>query len=263
MDNRQKRLTEALQGNDQGEAAERVKEYLDDLQNIPLVIAITGESVSGKSTFVNALRGIDNKDEEAAPTGVVETTMEPTEYSLPKNCHIKLWDLPGVGTTKFTAEEFEKFDFFIIISSERFKDNDAKLAQEINKMGKKFYFVRSKIDNSIRDQKRSQRDFTEEKTLQRIRNDCTKELQKLGMSPKVFLISSFKLHLYEFNDLWETLEKELPALQRDALLRALPNVSLRVVKQKIEANKVVCFGICFGISFGICCSCPHSLHCGF
>ncbi|CAL9683564.1 unnamed protein product [Knipowitschia caucasica] len=249
MENRQEDIAEALQGIDQGVAAEKVKKYLNDLEKAPLVIAITGESGSGKSTFVNALRELDDSDEDAASTDVVETTMEPIKYSLPKNSNIKLWDLPGVGTTKFTANEylmkmeFERFDFFIIISSDRFRENDAKLAQEIQKMGKKFYFVRSKMDNSIQNDKRKYKKITEDEynaklkmqTLQRIRDNCTKELGKLGIqSPKVFLISSVALQDYDFHDFWKTLEKELPAFQRDVLLLALPNINLEVVNQKIE-----------------------------
>uniref|UniRef100_A0AAV2IWJ1 IRG-type G domain-containing protein n=1 Tax=Knipowitschia caucasica TaxID=637954 RepID=A0AAV2IWJ1_KNICA len=241
MENRQEDIAEALQGIDQGVAAEKVKKYLNDLEKAPLVIAITGESGSGKSTFVNALRELDDSDEDAASTDVVETTMEPIKYSLPKNSNIKLWDLPGVGTTKFTANEylmkmeFERFDFFIIISSDRFRENDAKLAQEIQKMGKKFYFVRSKMDNSIQNDKRKYKKITEDEynaklkmqTLQRIRDNCTKELGKLGIqSPKVFLISSVALQDYDFHDFWKTLEKELPAFQRDVLLLALPNINL-------------------------------------
>lgn len=97
----------------------------------------------------------------------------------PNDPNIKIWDLPGVGTTTFTADKylehvgFEKFDFFIIVSSDRFRENDAKLAQEIQKMKKKFYFVRSKIDHNIKDEKRSQREFDEENTLKRIRDNCT------------------------------------------------------------------------------------------
>ena len=134
-------IKKALDNNDPGLAASIAKKYLEDINSIPLNIAVTGESGSGKSTFVNAFRGIDNTDETAAPTGVVETTMEPESYPHPRYPNVILWDLPGVGTTRFPADQylkyvgFEKFDFFIIISADRFRENDAKLAQEIKKMG--------------------------------------------------------------------------------------------------------------------------------
>uniref|UniRef100_A0A8C6WES7 IRG-type G domain-containing protein n=1 Tax=Neogobius melanostomus TaxID=47308 RepID=A0A8C6WES7_9GOBI len=254
----------AIDNGDLSTAAEKTQEYLNKLNNVPVNIAITGEGGSGKSTLVNALRGIKNGTEGAAPTDVVETTTEPKEYKHPQNDNIRIWDLPGIGTTTFTAEkyikmmEFEKYDFFIIVSSDRFRENDAKLAKEIQTMNKKFYFVRSKIDNNIRDAKDDHPNVNEDKVLESIKNNCTEgnmftlnlahilfklilltdfyaELQKLGCeSPKVFLVSGKKLHLYKSEDLWKTLEADLPKLQRDALLLALPNISLDVIQQKKE-----------------------------
>lgn len=168
----------ALEKNDIPSAVSAITKYLEDINNQPLNIAVTGESGSGKSTFVNVFRGIDNRDKEAAPTDVVETTRKPEPYPHPRHPNVILWDLPGIGTTRFPAHEylnyveFKKYDFFIILSADRFRENDAKLAQEIRKMGKKFYFVRSKIDQDIYAAKRSQREYDEEKTLQKIREDC-------------------------------------------------------------------------------------------
>uniref|UniRef100_A0A8C6UKC2 IRG-type G domain-containing protein n=1 Tax=Neogobius melanostomus TaxID=47308 RepID=A0A8C6UKC2_9GOBI len=217
-------IKSALQNSNLPLAAVNAKKYLDESNNVPVAIAITGESGTGKSTLVNALRGIRNKTDGAARTGAVETTIEPTEYIHPQYPNIKIWDLPGIGTPNFKADEylkhveFEKFDFFIIVSEKRFKENDAKLAKEIHKMKKKFYFVRSQIDNSINSEKEGDPNFHEDNLLNLIRNNCIDELQKLGIeSPKVFLVSGLRLHLYEFKDLWETLKEDLTELQRDAL----------------------------------------------
>ncbi|KAJ3583499.1 hypothetical protein NHX12_017173, partial [Muraenolepis orangiensis] len=104
--------------------------------------------------------------------------MKPEPYPHPQYPNVTLWDLPGIGTPNFTAHqylkqvEFEKFDFFIIISAGRFRENDAKLAQEIKKMGKSFYFVRAKIDNDLHAAEQSQREYNQENTLQKIREDC-------------------------------------------------------------------------------------------
>ncbi len=61
--------------------------------------------------------------------------------------------------------------FFIIIASDRFRECHTQLAKEIIRMGKKFYFVRSKIDSSIDAEKRKKR-FDQNRTLYIIREDC-------------------------------------------------------------------------------------------
>ncbi|XP_063353846.2 interferon-inducible GTPase 5-like [Pelmatolapia mariae] len=234
-------VKEDLENNDTAAAAAKIQEYLDKQNNVPLNIAITGESGAGKSTFINAFRGLSNDDEGAAPTGVTETTVVVKEYSHPNYPNVTLWDLPGVGTPNFPSDTylklvgFEKFDFFIIISDTRFRENDIKLAKEIQRMKKKFYFVRSKIDNDINAEKRK-RDFNPEMALVKMREDCIGGLQGQSIeSPQVFLVSSFELHLYDFSLLHQTLERELPAHKRDALLFAMPNINLEIINKKKEA----------------------------
>lgn len=136
-------------------ATEKAKETFDQLMNVSLNIAVTGKTGSGKSSFINALRGLNDEDDGAAPTGVTETTMKLTMYEHPTVPNVKIWDLPGIGSPNFKASKYLKdvkfhtYDFFIILSSERFMENDVMLAKEIKKQKKNFYFVRSKIDNDI------------------------------------------------------------------------------------------------------------------
>ncbi|XP_037550639.1 interferon-inducible GTPase 5-like [Nematolebias whitei] len=235
-------LIKSLMQTDPAAAAACIKEYLEKKNNTPLNIAITGESGAGKSTFINYFREMTNNDEGAAPTGCTETTFESSPYPHPKYPNVVLWDLPGIGTTTFPADEylkkmgFEKFDFFIIISDTRFRENDVKLAKAIQKMEKKFYFVRSKIDSDLQNEKRGKNNFNEEETLKKIREYCIQGLQKEGFeSPQVFLISNFDLHLYDFPLLHETLDRELPEHKRRALLMAMPNINLEVINKKKES----------------------------
>ncbi|XP_029973304.1 interferon-inducible GTPase 5-like [Salarias fasciatus] len=223
------------------EGVAKINEYLEKQKNTPLNIAITGESGSGKSTFINAFRDVNDSDEDAAPTGVVETTTEVKAYPHPNLPNVTLWDLPGVGTPNFPADEylekvgFERFDFFIIISAARFKENDVKLALEIKRMGKKFYFLRSKVDFDLANERRKKK-FDRQKTLKAIKENCIKVLRDQGIEdPQVFLVSSVKLHLFDFLLLQQTLERELPAHKRNAFVSALPNISEEIIKKKKDA----------------------------
>ncbi len=222
-------------------ATAKAKETFDQLMNVSLNIAVTGKTGSGKSSFINAIRGLNDEDDGAAPTGVTETTMELTMYEHPSVPNVKIWDLPGIGSPNFKASKYLKdvkfhtYDFFIILNSERFTENDIMLAKEIKKQKKNFYFVRSKIDNDISAEQRK-KGFDEQNVLNKIRKDCQKNLKELG-DPKVFLISSIELEKYDFEKFQNTLEEELPVHKRSALLQAWPVCSAESLEKKIRMFK--------------------------
>ncbi|XP_050988457.1 immunity-related GTPase family, e4 isoform X1 [Labeo rohita] len=223
---------------DPNAAAAKAKEQLDSLNSVTLNIAVTGETGAGKSAFINAFRGLDDDDDNSAPTGITETTTEATMYTHPTKPNVRLWDLPGIGTPNFKANKFlkqvkfETYDLFLIISSERFKENDVFLAKEIQKEQKKFYFVRTKIDNDIRSVAKT-KNFDEHQVLCTIRENCHRNLKELG-DPKVFLISSYDLGKYDFKDLVDTLESELSENKRFALIQSVPVCSLAMLEKKKE-----------------------------
>uniref|UniRef100_A0A8C9PFI7 IRG-type G domain-containing protein n=1 Tax=Spermophilus dauricus TaxID=99837 RepID=A0A8C9PFI7_SPEDA len=209
-----------------------INDALKNIQNAPLNIAVTGESGAGKSTFIHALRGVGHEEKDAAATGVVETTMKKISYQHPKLPNVIIWDLPGIGTTNFQPQKYLKkmmfgeYDFFIIISSTRFKENDAHLAKAIAKMNKQFYFVRTKIDS--------------DGLLQKIRDDCLKHLKDNNINgAQVFLVSSIHVSDYDFPNLETTLLKELPAHKRYIFMQCLPSVTEAAIDPmlKLEALK--------------------------
>ncbi|XP_029770160.1 interferon-inducible GTPase 5-like [Terrapene carolina triunguis] len=198
-------------------------------------IAVVGESGSGKSSFVNAFLGLADDDIGAAEVGMVETTAWSTLYSHPEYPNVFLWDLPGIGRPNFQSIEHKMtdtylsgYDFFLIVTATRFKDIHANLARKIQENAKKFYFVRSKVDQDLGAEKRKI-NYSEARTLQQIREDCQAHLQRAGVNdPQVFLLSSWESDKHDFPLLKETLDKEL----RHVMLQNLLDTSCRTLQEK-------------------------------
>ncbi|XP_015271844.1 PREDICTED: uncharacterized protein LOC107114766 [Gekko japonicus] len=223
------------------EVTAEIRRELDALENVRLNIAITGAAGTGKSSFVNALRGMTDYEEGAARPGVMQTTMDAHGYPHPLFPNVTLWDLPGIGTPEFTPENylekvnFSQYDFFILVSSERFTVNDAMLAGEIQKRERKFYYVRSKMDASMASEAMNP-DFDMDKTIENIRDYCCKNLIKAGeTSPRVFLISRRDLNMYDFPLLQEVLENDLDDLKKHAFVASLPVFSRKILTKKKAA----------------------------
>ncbi|XP_051878087.1 interferon-inducible GTPase 5-like [Pristis pectinata] len=221
-----------------------IEKKVTDLNNTELNIAVTGEAGAGKSAFINAMRGLRSTDPGAAEVGTTETTMEPSGYPHPNLPNVCYWDLPGIGTTRFpagkylTKMKFKKYDFFIIISAFRFRESDAKLAKEIKRLGKDFYFVRSKVDLDLYSTRKEYKVINEEEELEKIRSDCIRKLREAGFpDPTVFLISNFEQDQYDFNELNKGLEGDLKNVKKRIFVLALPNLSVEIVQKKNEILK--------------------------
>ena len=84
------------------------KAKLERWKDVEINISVTGISGVGKSSFINAIRGLKDDDEGAAKTGVIETTRAAAVYSHPTNEKIKFWDLPGIGMYQFSSNSSQK-----------------------------------------------------------------------------------------------------------------------------------------------------------
>ncbi|WAR29656.1 TGTP2-like protein [Mya arenaria] len=157
----------------------------DKWESIPVRIAVTGNSGVGKSSFINAFLGLKPNAPGAAAVGITETTMQVKAYPHPMNENFVLYDLPGVGTQLFPREsylekvDFQKYDFFVILSATRFTENDAWLGHKVKLLQKKFFFVRTKIDSDMENEKEDfGEDFNRERSLSKIRADAQDNLRK-------------------------------------------------------------------------------------
>ena len=82
-----------------------------------------------------------------------------------------------MGTPNFPVDTYcdqvpiDKYHAFLIFTDTRFRENDLKLAEKISSIDKKFFFIRTKIDENVRAEKRSKPpgSFNEEAMLKEIR----------------------------------------------------------------------------------------------
>ncbi|XP_028404172.1 T-cell-specific guanine nucleotide triphosphate-binding protein 1-like [Dendronephthya gigantea] len=216
---------------------------LEDWKDVVINIAITGNSGAGKSSFINAIRGLGNDDEGAAETGPTETTTDPTKYPHPTNSKIKFWDLPGVGTPNYPAETYcekvglKNYDTFLILAATRFTENDLKLARIVQTIKKSFFFVRTKIDIDVWNESKK-RSFNEKALLKKIKENCVKNLKEFESKEEdVFLISNDEADKWDFARLTQAILDVLPMRQRESLTLAINLLTTRskgILKRKVE-----------------------------
>jgi len=133
-------------------ARERVQ-YQDGLFHF----AVAGVSGSGKSSLINAFRGLHNKDAGAARTGIVETTSTIDRYPDPNPRNPFVWyDIPGAGTLQqsdwlyFNSQGLFVFDCIIVLFDARFTTTDIAILTNCRRFQIPTYIVRSKADAHIR-----------------------------------------------------------------------------------------------------------------
>ncbi|KAF8836166.1 hypothetical protein BDN67DRAFT_984122 [Paxillus ammoniavirescens] len=111
------------------EAAKRRVQYMEGLFHF----AVAGVAGGGKSSLINAFRGLRNRDTTlgAAPTGVTETTLAISRLPDPNKENPFVWyDIPGAGTMKikdwqyFNEQGLYVFDCIIVVFDSRFTMTD-------------------------------------------------------------------------------------------------------------------------------------------
>lgn len=183
----------------------------------------------------------------AAKVGVTETTIEPASFAHPTKSKIQFWDLPGIGTPNYPDLEtycetvkLEKYDTFLIFSAGRFTENDLKLARKIRSVNKMFFFIRSKIDENVRAEKRKL-SFNEDIMLNDIRRDCSEKLAVLVEDIQyIFLISNHHPTKWDFVRLTEAIFNFLPLRQEESFnlsLGVLTSLIQDILQRKIQLLK--------------------------
>ncbi|KAH3727216.1 hypothetical protein DPMN_053145 [Dreissena polymorpha] len=210
-------------------------------------IAITGQSGTGKSSLINALRGLKDDEPGAAKTGCVETTVKPTPYIHPENDNLVLWDLPGIGTPNFPKESylekarFIEHDFIILVSSSRYTTNDTWLAEQIiyRFPDANLFFVRTKIDDDLRNKSKGRKvpltDEENEITCMEIKQNCRDNLVQANIrNPHIFMVNNHETDKFEFGKFVNMLLLKVSFLKRDALVLSITSFTKDVVAAKVK-----------------------------
>ena len=124
-----------------------------------LHFAVCGSSGSGKSSLINALRGLSKKHKDAAAVDVVETTSQISRYPDPRNelpySRFVWYDIPGAGTLNvsdwqyFNDQGLFVFDFIVMVYDVRFTKIDVGIMENCYRFNIPVFIVRSKADQHI------------------------------------------------------------------------------------------------------------------
>ena len=210
----------------------------DEWKDIPLNVAVIGNSDVDRFSFINAIRGLTADDERTAGVDVIKTTIDIESYSHPNNPLLKFWELPGVGTVHFPRQtylsdiDFDRFDFFLLLTADRFTENDTWLGNELSKRKKKHFFVRTNIGVDIECNKKAHpRTHDEEAVLKEIRESIQHRLRIHNVS--VFLIDRYKIKKFDFDKLKLRLLEEFPKLKKTALVLSLQATCEGMLRLKV------------------------------
>ncbi|KAG6337376.1 hypothetical protein ID866_1699 [Astraeus odoratus] len=174
--------------------------------------AVTGISGSGKSSLINAFRGLRNSEAGACPTGTVETTTDICRHPDPNPKLPFVWyDVPGAGTLTqsdwlyFNSQGLFVFDCIIVLFDNRFTSVDISILTNCRRFQIPTYIVRSKADVHVRnimldmghdsdcdddDRRRSLYDLALERHVSETRETVKKNLKDAGLpDQRVYVVS--------------------------------------------------------------------------
>ena len=116
---------------------------------------------------------------------------------------------------------------YLIFTATRFTKNDLELAKKVRSIGKKFFFIRTKIDESVCAERRK-RSFDEEAMLTKIRRYCLESLGDLLTDEQdIFLISNHEPEKWEFARLTQAILDAQTRYQRESMTLALGQLITR------------------------------------
>lgn len=217
------------------EVLNKFKKDLESYQKAKIKCGIIGRSGTGKSSLINAIAG-----EEVAKVGEVETTMnvnEPIEHG-----GLLFYDLPGCSTTNFPKETYikefniEEFDCVILVTADRFYEDDLFLIQELIRIKKPVYAVRTKIDFSI--DRGLRRGINEKETFGIIYNSLSENLNGYRIKG-IYLVSSDYPSEFDLSKLLEEIYSSLNNFKKERFIADINITSQNVLLEKRKLSEKI------------------------
>ena len=198
-----------------------------------LHVGVLGKTGVGKSTLINAFFGLPHNDDYAANIDVVECTKTITPYYLPGN-EVVLWDVPGFGTQSFKDDadyietiQLKNYDFYLLLSCNKTDEFEIQLHNEIARQGKRYYYIRTKFFQELRNEKLAHgATFSEMNT----RSNIEKQIAGIFPDVPIYFVDSLKPDLYDFPTLMTIIKDGAEfsiSSHRDAKQKGLTLVEVR------------------------------------
>ena len=132
--------------------------------------------------------------------------------------------------------QVERYDFFLLMSSSRFTENDTWLGNEISKIHRKFFFVRTKVGADISSNRKAHpKTHNEQAVISKIRENTEEHLMEHDCEKTpVFLVDSYKPHRFDFEQLEQKLIGEFPELKRSAMILSMSAYNRELIEMKVK-----------------------------
>ncbi|XP_029927862.1 immunity-related GTPase family, q2 [Myripristis murdjan] len=229
-------LLETLKESIENNKLSDVKDAVEDLLISRINLGIVGERGVEKATFLNALRGLGPEDEGAAPFPSPTPPEGVAGYPNPKHPDFRLWDLPPVPTTSpfepqgyMDRVKFLRYNAVLMMFTQSPHPNCVELFLEARSVQREtVYFVLLASEKDT------------EKSLEAKKKASLEVLTSEGVArPKVYMVRPSTLEKFDFPSLLDDMASDLPEVRANALLLALPILTLSLVTQKKDAFKAL------------------------
>ncbi len=215
------------------EVLDQFKTEIENFKNAKVKCGIIGRSGTGKSSLINAIVG-----EEVAAVGETETT---TQISEPiEHQGLLFYDLPGSSTVNFPINSYidkmgiDAFDCVILVTADRFFEDDLYLINKISAKKIPVFTVRTKTDFSV--DRGLKRGISETETYTTIYNDLKKNLQGCPTNG-IYLTSADYPAKYDLAKLIDDISNSLGTLKRQRFIADVTVLSESILQEKRKISE--------------------------